>query len=266
MKKLDWYIIKKFLGTFIFVLFLIMTIAIVFDISERMEEFLKTKPPLKAIIFDYYQNFFYFWSNQFSFLIIFIAVIFFTSKLAQNSEVIAILSSGVSFPRFLRPYLVTATLLTAVSLYTNHFVLPKANKTLKEFEARYVWNKMTYTRVHREMDKGLYAFINSYYDGKVDFMWIEKWEGPKLQSVFYASRAYCDSLSKDWRFEDYFQRRIYDNHEEIRSGAKLDTTLGFSISDFGMRTEWATTMSSFELSDYIRKEKERGNEEIISYE
>lgn len=243
-----------------------MTIAIVFDISERVEDFLRTKPPLKAIIFDYYVNFFYFFSNLFSFLIIFIAVIFFTSKLAQNSEVIAILSSGVSFPRFLRPYFVAATILTSVSLYANHFLLPKANKTLMEFEARYMWNKNTFTRVHREMDKNLTAFISSYYEGKVDQMWMEKWNGDRLESVFYASRAYVDSLSKKWRFEDYFQRKIYKDHEEIRSGAKLDTTLTFTINDFGLRSEWASTMNSFELRDYVKKERERGNEEIIAYE
>src|SRR5689334_3564558 len=119
LKKLDRYIIRKFLGTFFFILMLIMLLAVVFDVSERIEDFLKNKPPLSAILFDYYQNFVYFYSNLFSSLIVFISVIFFTSKLAQNSEVIAILSSGVSFPRFLRPYLIAATLLTGLSLYSN---------------------------------------------------------------------------------------------------------------------------------------------------
>jgi len=266
MKKLDWYIIRKFLGTFFFILGLIMLLAVVFDISERFEDFAKTKPPLSAIIFDYYQNFVYFYSNVFSALIIFIAVIFFTSKLAQNSEVIAMLSSGISFPRFLRPYLVAATVLTVLFLYTNHMVLPDANKRMIEFEARYIWNKPTYSRVHREMEKGLFAFINSYISGNVDNIWMEKWDGPKLQSVFYASRAKCDSTNNKWTFYDYYQRNILDDHEQIKKGARLDSILPFGVKDFGMRMEYAATMTSIELNNYINQERSRGNEEIVNYE
>lgn len=266
MKKLDKYIIRKFLGTFFFILGLIMLLAVVFDVSERIEDFIRTKPPVSAILFDYYQNFIYFYSNVFSFLIVFIAVIFFTSKLAQNSEVIAILSSGVSFPRFLRPYIIAATVLTVLSLYTNHMVLPHANKRMIEFEATYIWNKPTYTRVHREMEKGLFAFINSYIEGNVDYIWMEKWNKGELQSVFYASRARCDSTSNRWTFYDYFQRNITETGEEIRKGPKLDTILPFNVTDFGQRMEYAATMSSPELYSYINKERSRGNEEIVNYE
>jgi lipopolysaccharide export system permease protein len=266
MKKLDWYIIRKFLGTFFFIMGLIMLLAVVFDISERFEDFAKTKPPVSAIIFDYYQNFVYFYSNVFSSLIIFIAVIFFTSKLAQNSEVIAMLSSGVSFPRFLRPYIISATVLTLLSLYTNHMVLPHANKRMIEFEARYVWNKPSYTRVHREMEKGLFAFISSYTEGNVDNIWIEKWDGKKLNSVFYALRARCDSTNNRWTFYDYFERDIYDNHEVVRKGPKKDSILSFGVKDFGLRTEYAATMNSFDLYRYIQQERQRGNEEIVNYE
>ncbi len=243
-----------------------MLLAVVFDVSERIEDFLRTKPPLSAILFDYYQNFVYFYSNLFSSLIVFISVIFFTSKLAQNSEVIAILSSGISFPRFLRPYLIAATVLTILSLYSNHFVLPHANKRLLEFEAKYVWNKPTYTRVHREMENGLYAFINTYYEGKVDYMWMEKWDGARLKSSFYASRAYCDTVSNKWRFEDYFQREFFDGHEKIKNGANLDTVLSFNLKDFGLRTEWKSAMPSDELYAYIQQERERGNDDLVNYE
>lgn len=266
VKKLDWYIIRKFLGTFFFILALIMTLAIVFDISERIEDFIRSKPSLNAILFDYYLNFIFFFSNLFSSLIIFIAVIFFTSKLAQNSEVIAILSGGISFNRFLRPYIIAATVLTGISLYSNHMILPNANKKLIEFEAKYMWNKPTYTRVHREMDKGVFAFINNYFEGKVDYMWVEKWEQGRLQSVLYASRAYCDSLSNKWRFEDYFIRELYSDNEVIRTGAQLDTVMPFNVTDFGQRVEYAFTMRSGDLYRYIQKERERGNEEIVNYE
>lgn len=266
MKKIDWYIIRKFLGTFFFIMALIMLLAVVFDISERYEDFAKTHPPLRAIIFDYYQNFVYFYSNVFSALIIFISVIFFTSKLAQNSEVIAILSSGVSFPRFLRPYIITASVLTALFLYTNHLVLPHANKRMIEFEEKYVWNKPTYSRVHREMEKGLFAFINSYIGGNIDNVWMEKWKDNQLQSVLYASRATCDSLTNKWVFFDYFQRTLYDDHEVIDKGPRMDTVLSFGVEDFGIRVEKVSTMTSFELNNYIEQERLRGNEDIVNFE
>jgi lipopolysaccharide export system permease protein len=266
VKKLDRYIIKRFLGTFFFILGLIMLLAVVFDVSERIEDFIKTQPPTSAILFDYYLNFIFFYSNVFSALIIFIAVIFFTSKMAQNSEIIAILSSGVSFPRFLRPYIIAATVLTGLSLYTNHFVLPKANKKMIEFEARYVWNKPTYSNIHREMRPGLFAYIYSYSDGKVENMWLEKWEDQELKSVFYATRGTTDSLSNNWKFENYFERVFHENKETIHQGAKKDTLLPFNIKDFGQRMEYAITMTSPELSEYIKEEKDKGNENIIQYE
>jgi len=108
LKKLDLYIIKKFLGTFFFTLLLIISIVIVFDLSEKIQDFIEKKAPIHAIIFDYYLNFIPYFANLFSPLFIFIAVIYFTSKMASNSEIVAILSSGISFKRFLRPYLISA--------------------------------------------------------------------------------------------------------------------------------------------------------------
>ena len=125
MKKLDWYIIKKFLGTFFFSIGLIMAIAIVFDVSEKLQDFLEKKAPLEAIIFDYYLNFIPYFANLFSPLFIFISVIFFTAKMAANSEIVAILAGGISFKRMLRPYMLSATVLALLSLYLNNFLIPR---------------------------------------------------------------------------------------------------------------------------------------------
>ncbi len=266
MNILDRYIIKRFIGTFVFILSLIMLIAAVFDVSEKVEDFLKTHPPIIALVFDYYLNFVFFYGNFFSPLIVFIAVIFFTSKMAQNTEIVAILSSGVSFPRFLRPYIVAATILTLTALFINHFILPGANKKMVAFEAKYVWNKATYSKVHREMDKGLYAFVNSWFEGTVDYMWVEKWNGQRLNSVMYATRAQTDSLTNKWKLENYFIRTFNDSGQVINQGPKLDTLLPFNIKDFGQRSEYAVTMTSPRLYEYIKEEKQKGNESIVNYE
>jgi lipopolysaccharide export system permease protein len=138
LKKLDIYIIRKFLGTTFFILGVIMSLAVVFDVSERIDDFVSRDAPLKAIIFEYYVNFVFFYSSLFSGLIIFIAVILFTSKMAADTEIIAILTGSVSFLRFLRPYFIGATILVVLSLYMNHWVIPKANAERLAFEENYV--------------------------------------------------------------------------------------------------------------------------------
>lgn len=243
-----------------------MLLAIVFDISERWEDFSRTSPPFSAIVFDYYQNFFYFFSNQFSALIIFIAVIYFTSKLAQNTEIVAFLSSGISFNRFLRPYFIAATVLTLISLYSNHFVLPHANRKLIEFEAMYVWSSPSFSNVHRELEKGTFAHVNSYHNGKIEYLWVEKWNKEQLSSVLYASVAYCDSVKNNWHLENYYQRIFTPGKEIIKTGAALDTTFNFHINDFGLRSEYAFTMPSPQLYAYIQDEIQKGNEDIIHYQ
>lgn len=144
MKKLDWYIIKKFLGTFFFSISLILVIVIVFDISEKIDDFLESEAPLKAIIFDYYLNFIPFFANLFSPLFIFIAVIFFTSKMANNTEIIAILNSGMSFWRLLLPYLIAAVFLASTSFVLGNFVIPPANKVRIDFENKYIKKKFRF--------------------------------------------------------------------------------------------------------------------------
>lgn len=138
MKRLDLYIIRKFLGTFFFSLALILCIVVVFDVSERLEKFIEYEAPLRAIIFDYYMNFIPYFANVFSALFTFISVIFFTSKMAYDSEIIAILSTGISFNRFLVPYLISATIIAILSFFLSAFVIPNANQTRIQFQKEYM--------------------------------------------------------------------------------------------------------------------------------
>ena len=122
LKRLDWYIIKKFLGTYVFAIALIISIAVVFDFNEKMDRFMSHEAPWQAIIFDYYMNFIPYFANLFSPLFVFIAVIFFTSKLAENSEIIAMFSTGMSFKRMLRPYMVSAAIIAITTFCLGSFL------------------------------------------------------------------------------------------------------------------------------------------------
>ena len=156
VKLLDVYIIKKFLGTFFFALALIISIAVIFDISEKLDDFLERKAPLNAIIFDYYLNFIPYFANLFSPLFIFISVIYFTSRMASQTEIIAILNSGISFNRFLRPYIIAATFLALVSFYFNGWVIPHSRDKQLNFENLYIKNpyKFSSRNIHRQIKPG----------------------------------------------------------------------------------------------------------------
>ena len=141
LKRIDWYIIKQFLGTYIFAIALIIAISVVFDINEKIDKFLSPDVPLKAIVFDYYMNFIPYFANLFSPLFTFIAVIFFTSKLADNSEVIAMLASGMSFRRLMLPYAISAGIIALSTFVLNAYIIPPANATRIDFQNKYIKNK-----------------------------------------------------------------------------------------------------------------------------
>lgn len=164
MKLIDKYIIRKFLGTFFFSLSLIILIVVVFDISEKLEDFIAKKAPLHAIIFEYYFNFIPYIINLFSPLFTFIAVIFFTSQMATRTEIVAILSSGVSYRRLLYPYMISATVITILSLILNNFVIPHATKKQIIFEDKYIRNEF-YNQdknIHKQIAPGTYIYMERF--------------------------------------------------------------------------------------------------------
>ncbi|MGF7140840.1 LptF/LptG family permease [Roseimarinus sediminis] len=269
-KKLDLYIISKFLGTFFYAIALIIGISIVFDISENIDEFIENEAPLRAIVFDYYFNFIPYFANLFSGLFTFIAVIFFTSKMAFNSEIIAILSSGVSFWRFVRPYLISAGFIALFSYTLGNFVIPSANEKMTNFKYDYVKGK-TINRdrdIHRQIEPNIYIYMERY-DANNDYgrkFSIEKFEDDRLVSKLTSDFIRWDRDKKIWTITNYSIREINGYEERITSGSKIDTTLAMTPEEFKTRKDDTETMNLFELLEFIELQKLRGVDAIEQYE
>ena len=266
MKKLDWYIIRKFLGTFFFAISLILIIVIVFDISEKIDDFLENEVPLKAIVFDYYLNFIPFFANLFSPLFIFIAVIFFTSKMADNTEIIAILNSGMSFWRLLLPYLIAAVFLASTSFVLGNFVIPPANKTRIDFENKYIKNKFRFRgkNIHLQLQKGQYAYMESYNSTKdIGYKFaLENIKDGKLQSKLNANYIQWDTSGK-WQVNRWQIREFLEEGEKLSKGERLDTLINLKPSDFKTRLSKVESMNYFELNDYIKEEEIKSTANIV---
>jgi lipopolysaccharide export system permease protein len=239
MKLLDRYIIRKFLGTYFLTIALIVFIAIIFDASEKMDDFIERNAPLRAILFDYYLNFIPFFVNLFSPLFIFIAVIYFTSRLAANTEIVAMLNSGMSFRRLMLPYFITASFLAIVTFYLNVSVIPHANKNRLEFEWTYIRNPFVFKErnIHRQISPGTLIYMDSYNNREdIGFRFsLERIKDGKRVFFLNSDRIRWDSVPQRWVIENYFIRTVNGLHEEIRHGLRLDTTLAMQPKDFRQR-------------------------------
>ena len=273
LKRLDRYIIAKFIGTYIFSIILIISISIVFDVNENLAKFSTYNAPLKAIVFDYYANFVPYFANLFSPLFVFIAVIFFTSKLAGNSEIIAMLAAGVSFKRLLRPYMISAALIAAVNFYLGGYVIPKGNQVKMDFEAKYK-NKernLSASNVQLMVQPGVIAYLQQYDDvTKTGYGFsLDKFENKKLVSHMTASVIRYDSISDSryhWKAQSYKIRTLKGLRAEIESGAVIDTLIQMEPMDLVFSKGQQETLTSTELSDYISKQVERGSVNVVQYE
>ena len=269
LKKLDIYIIKKFLGTYFFAIALIMAIAVVFDFNERLDAFIRNDAPVSKIIFDYYLNFIPYFANLFSPLFTFVAVIFFTSQLADNSEIIAILASGMSFKRLMRPYMISAAVIAAVTFALNSFIIPPANVTRIKFQNEYIKNKeTTYARNSQLMiEPGVIGYVERY-DNKTKTGYrfsLEKFDDKKLVSRLTAKSLKYDTLYK-WQIKDYMIRNFDGMTETITKGEKLDTIIRFEPSDILISRYDHEIMSTPVLKEYIDKQKQRGVANITDFE
>ncbi|GAB4383113.1 MAG: LptF/LptG family permease [Salibacteraceae bacterium] len=269
LKILDRYIIKRFLLTFFFILGIIMAIAIIFDISEQIDDFIKNDAPLRAILFDYYANFILFYGNLFSPLLVFLAVIFFTSQLASRSEIVAMLSGGVSFSRLMVPYFISATILAAISFYLNNYMVPRANATRLDFERTYIY---TYHRaldqsIHKQVRPGEIIYFDKYNRIKdIGYQFsIENWDGVDLRSKLFANYVKWDSVKSKWRLESYYIREFSEDGQKIRSGPKMDTAFAFGPNDFQGKIDDVQRMDVNELDEFIRKERITGSSNIPYY-
>ncbi len=263
---LDRYIISKFLTTFFFALGLIIAIAIIFDISEKIDDFIEKKAPFNAIVFDYYLNFIPYFANLFSPLFVFISVIFFTSKMATQTEIVAILASGVSFRRLLAPYMVVAFMLAGLSYYLNGWVIPHANKTRLEFENTYIKNPYINKarNIHRQIEPGQFIYFESYNnidDIGYRFTYERFIEG-NLVYKLKSDRLVFDSLNGHWLAENYSVREINGLNELLYTGHKLDTLFNFTPQEFSQRENKVETMDMDELNTFINEKQIRGAEGI----
>ena len=266
-RKIDVYIVRKFITTFFVALLLIIGIVIIFDISEKIDNFVAKEAPLKAIIFDYYINFIPYFMNMFSPLFVFITVIFFTSKMAADSEIIAILSCGISFHRMMVPYIFSATLIAILSLCLNLFIIPDANKTRLTFEDKYVKSRFASVgrNVHYQTSPGEFVFAESFssWNRTAYRFTIEKIEDSRLVSKISAESATYDTLTGSWRLKKYFIRDYNaDMTDRIRSGKQLDTTLALSVKDFYLTEKTVETLTYDELNQLIAVQKMRGDANV----
>lgn len=267
MKKLDLYIIKKFLGTFFFSIILLIAIIVVFDVSEHIEDYIEKSAPLKAIVFDYYLNWIPFFVNQFGALFTFIAVIFFTSKLAANTEIIAILSSGISFRRMLLPYFISALMIGCMSYALSTFVIPEASKTRLAFWDQYIGHayRNREKNIHRQIHPGTYIYMSSYsVSSNTGYNFaMDEFDGKILKKKLTSSKIVWNKELNKWTIHRYLIRTLEGEKETIEEGTKLDTLLPISTEEFSRRSDVAETMTTPELSAYIEQQQMRGSSNVV---
>ncbi|MES2377930.1 MAG: LptF/LptG family permease [Bacteroidota bacterium] len=262
LKIIDWYIIKKYLGTFVFTLVIFIVISVVFDISEHLDNFLSHHATIWEIAFKYYAGFIPFYINLLSPLINFLAVIFFTAKMANQTEIVPILSGKASFTRFLRPYFVSATLIFVVSLFANLYLIPYTNKLKVDFENSHGFNgDQSKNSVHLKLDEHTYVYVESYDNlSHTGYQFVlEKFDGDKLREKIDAQTITYDSLKKQWQIKNYTVRFVNGLRERLRFNLpQKDTTLDLYPSDFEAHDNIYSAMSLRDLNKNITKEKIRG--------
>ena len=270
---IDWYIIRKFIGTYIFSIILIISIGVVFDFNENLSKFTQYHAPWRAIIFDYYANFIPYYANLLSPLFVFIAVIFFTSKLAGNSEIIAIMSSGMSFKRMLRPYMFTCVLIAGTTYYLNSYVIPHGNVVLQNFNSLYRNSKKNTSaeNVQLMVGKGVTAYIQHYDDQmKRGYGFcLDKLEDKKLISHMTATEIQYDTISDSkyhWRAFNWKIRTLKGLREHIVSGEQRDTVILMEPTDLVYSKGQQETFTSPQLLSYISRQTARGSGNVVPYE
>lgn len=268
IKLIDIYIVRKFLGTFFFSLVLILTIAVVFDFAEKIDNFMEKEAPVKAIIFDYYLNFIPYFATLFAPLFVFIAVIFFTSKMAINTEIIAILNSGMSFRRMMWPYFISAVVIAIFTFMLTNFVIPKSNQIRMIFEDKYYRSssrKVTVMNKHLQVYKNIYVFIGSYnpISQRGQNFTIEKMnDSGRLVSKLSSSSVIYDTVKNKWTAINYYIRDINGNEETFSRGRQIDTTLTIKPDDLSRDPGFVGTMTYRELDDYINLLRLQGSDEL----
>ena len=268
-KILDRYIVKKFLTTFLIALLVVILLVIIFDISEKIENFVQHEVPLQSIVFDYYVNFIPYFINMFSPLFVFITVIFFTSRMAANSEIIAILSGGVSYHRMMVPYMFSAAVIALLSLILNLYIIPRSNFERVDFETKYVdqsYTKYSRNNVLYQIAPGQFVYVQTFsaYNNTAYKFTLETIEDNKLVSKLTAESATWDSTMDGWHLRRYFIRdytKGLEDHVEV--GDKKDTVIALKLNDFYRNQKTVETLTRDELNSLIETQEMRGDANVM---
>lgn len=266
---IDRYIIGKFLRTFFFTLGIFVAIAVVFDYAEKVDDFSQHNAPVSAILFDYYLNFIPYYCSILSPLIIFIAVIFFTAKMANDTEVVPILSSGASFYRFLYPYFLASLTLALLIFAFNGYFIPYANQTRIAFESRYMKAHKDFEErdIHMRLDSSTFAYMESYNnEEETGYKFtLEKFKDKELVYKLAATAIQWDSVKRLWTIKEYSIRRVDGLKETMFRGGTMDTALAFYPADFERADNNFETMTISGLSQFIEKEQRKGSISLEPY-
>lgn len=273
MKILDKYILKKYLTSFVFVLLILIPVIIAVNLSEKIDKFLR-HPDLTAgtILKDYYVNFIVNIGNMILPLALFVSVLFFTSKLAGNTEIVAISNAKISFKRFLKPYFIGATIVTIFSLILNHFIVPNSSKKYEEFDNKYIKSRpkdySEIKNVNLQLSKNNYIYIKRYNlkrNSGSDFCY-ERYDGLKLKEKLIADRIQFVKKDSSYRLTNFYRRKIINDGDDIISyGRRMDTVFNFKPDDLLHIDAFAKEMQTPELLTYIKKSKDRGRGNLNAY-
>ncbi|WP_339917549.1 LptF/LptG family permease [Yeosuana marina] len=270
MKILDWYILKRYLFTFFMMLLLFIPIGITVNLAEKIGKLLDNEVPFKEIVF-YYLDFTVYFAYLLFPLFLFLSVIWFTSKLANNTEVIAFLSSGVSFTRFLRPYLIGATIIAGLALFLGMYLAPIASKGFNEFEYKYLHpnRKTTEDRdVFRQINDNEFIYVSSFNaNNKIGTNFtLEHIENNKLKYKISAKSIKYVEKDTTYKLTDYVKRTVGVNNDIIDIEKQKDTLFSFDVEDLTPVIYIAEILPYSELTSFIKKEKERGSSNIGRYQ
>ncbi len=274
LRILDRYIIGKFLRTYFFAIAMIIVVVIIFHCAEMIDDFLESKATFGQIVVDYFLNFIPYFVNQFSGLFTFIAVIFFTSKLAYNTEIIAILSAGVGFRRLMYPYFVAALLITSLTLSLNLFLIPDANARRIAFEREYLekrGNRKAYDRyIYRQVAPNTFAFIRDYNEKtqRAAFFVLESYDGGKVISSIQAQNAFYNEEKGSWGATKYTKRIFKDNGTDslVKSNVPLDTIIDLNCNELGRVEDLVQTMTSPTLNEFIKAQEAKGSDMVALFQ
>ncbi len=273
LNLIDRYLMWKFLSTYLFVILIIISIAVVFDINENIDKFVSRNATMRQIFLDYYLNFVPYYSNLFSQLFVFVSVIYFTTKLAENSEIIAMMSTGMTFRRLLRPYILSSVIIALISYYLGCYIIPEGNIKRVKFENTFKKRRTPAytTNVQLEVDKGVIAYIGRYEDNTktgYDFF-LDKFKNKKLVSHLQSSTIRYDTLSEEpyhWVLSNYQTRELQGMREMLTSGSRLDTIIKMEPQDFLITKGQQETLTTPKLRNYIERQKARGFANIKEFE